>query len=54
MQLKNSKSNPSSCFTLETLAEAIVRFQNPEEIQEAAGFPNIGKAEEIPKYQQQN
>ena len=54
LQLKNSISNPSSHFTLETLAEAAVSLQNLEAIQEAAEFPNIGKAEEIPEYQQQN
>ena len=30
LQLKNSISNPSSHFTLETLAEAAVSLQNPE------------------------
>ena len=54
LQLKSSKSNPSSRFALETLAEAEVNLQNREAIQEAADFPNIGQAEEILEYQQQN
>ena len=54
LQLKNSISNPSSRLTLETLAEAAVSLQNPEAIQEATDFPNIGQVEEIPEYQQQN
>ena len=45
LSLKKSRSNPSSRFALETLAEAITSLQNPEAIQEAVDFPNIGKAE---------
>ena len=44
LQLKNSRSNPSSCFTLETLAEAIVSLQNPESIQDATNPPNVEQA----------
>ena len=54
LQLKNSRSNPSSRFTLETLTEATVSLYNPEAIPEAADFPNIEKAKEIPEYQPQN
>ena len=32
LQLNNSKSNPSSRFALETLAEAAVSLQNPKAI----------------------
>ena len=52
LQLNNSRSNPSSCSALETLAEAAICLQNPEAIQEAVDFPNIGQVEEIPEYQQ--
>ena len=45
LQLKNSRSNPSSSFTLETLAEATVSLHNLEAIQEAVDFANIGQAE---------
>ena len=51
LQVKNSRSNPSSQthFALETLAKAVVILQNPEAIQDAADFSNIGKAEEVSK-----
>ena len=51
MHLNISRSNPSSHFTLETLAEAAVSLQNPKVIQEVADFPNIGQDEEILEYQ---
>ena len=45
LQVKNSRSNPSSHFALETLAEAAVSLQNPKSIQAAANLPNIEHAE---------
>ena len=56
LQVKNSRLNPSSQthFALETLVEAAVSLQNPEAIQDAANFLNIGKAEEVLEDQQQS
>ena len=53
--MKNSKSNPISQthFALETLAEAVVRLQNPEAAQDVDFFPNLMQAEGLPEDQQQ-
>ena len=40
LQVKNSRPNPSTHFSLETLVEATVSLQNPESIQAAVDPPN--------------
>ena len=54
MQVKNSKPNPSTHFSLEILAEAVVSLQNPESIQAAADPPNDEQVEERSEGKQQN
>ena len=54
LQVNNSKPNPSTHFSLETLVEAAVSLQNPESIQVVADPPNDEKAEERSKRKQQN
>ena len=46
LQMKDTKPNPSTHLTLETLAEAAVILQPPEAIQAAINLPNIEPAEE--------
>ena len=54
--MKNSNTNPNSQthFALETLAEGTVSLQNPEVAKDAAAFPNLMQAEEVPEDQQQS
>ena len=46
LQVKNSRPNPSTHFSLETLAEVIVSLQNPESIQATAYLLNVEQIEE--------
>ena len=45
LQVKNTKPNPSTHLTLETLAEVAVSLQHPESSQVAAKLPNIEQDE---------
>ena len=45
LQVKDSKQNPSTHLTLETLAEAAVSLQHPESSQVVANLPNIEQVE---------
>ena len=46
LQIKESKQNPSTHLTLETLVEAAVSLQPPESSQGPVNLPNIELAEE--------
>ena len=46
MQMKESKLNPSTHVTLETLAEAVVSLQPLESSQDVVNLPNIDPADE--------
>ena len=54
LQENNLRPNPSTHFSLETLAEAAVSLQNPESIQVVADPPNVEQAEERSEGKQQN
>ena len=54
LQVKYSRPNPSTNFSLETLAEAAVSLQNLESIQDAVDPPNIEQVEERSEGKQQN
>ena len=41
LQVKNSRQNPSTHFSLEALAEVVVSLQNTESIQDATDPPNV-------------
>ena len=51
LQKKNANRRPQTQLALETLAEAVASFQDPEVAHDVS---NIMQAEEIPEYQQKN
>ena len=54
LHVKNSRPNPSTHFSLQTLAEAAVSLQNPKSVQDVADPPNVEQAEERSKSKNQN